>query len=44
MPNTEVPSNQREFAEFCYGDMVSAKEGNEFALTRNHPRLGSVIN
>jgi hypothetical protein len=43
-PNTQIPNDQHGFAEFCYGDMVSAKEGNEFALTRNHPRLGSVIN
>ena len=30
MPNTEVPSNQREFAEFCYGDMDSRKTVNDF--------------
>ena len=30
MPNTEVPSNQREFAEFCYGNMDSRKTLNDF--------------
>ena len=26
MPNTTMPNGQKEFAEFCYGDMHSAKE------------------
>ena len=33
--NTTVPNDQKSFAEYCYGDMVSCKEGNEFACTRN---------
>ena len=41
-PNTTVPNKQNEFAQFCYGDMISAKEGNPLALERNAPRLGSV--
>lgn len=41
-PSTTVPNKQGEFAEFCYGDMVSAKEGNELALARNLPRIGSI--
>ena len=41
-PSTTVPNKQDEFAQFCYGDMISAKEGNPFALERNAPRLGSV--
>ena len=41
-PNTTIPNDQEGFANFCYGDMVSAKEGNEFALGRNQPRLGST--
>lgn len=41
-PNTQIPNNQKEFAEFCYGDMISAKEGNDYALIRNNPRIGSV--
>ena len=27
-PNTTIPNNQKEFAEFCYGGMLSAKEGD----------------
>jgi hypothetical protein len=41
-PSTTVPNNQEEFATFCYGDMISAKEGNEMALARQSPRVGSV--
>lgn len=37
-PNTTVPNDQKSFAEFCYGDMVSCKEGHELACSRNHPR------
>jgi len=35
--NTTVPNDQKSFAEYCYGDMVSCKEGNEFACSRNSP-------
>lgn len=42
-PNTQIPNNQKEFAEFCYGDMISAKEGNDYALIRNNPRIGSIV-
>jgi hypothetical protein len=41
-PNTTIPNDQEGFANFCFGDMISAKEGNEFALARNMPRLGST--
>lgn len=44
MPNTQTPNDQEGFAEFCYGSMISAKEGNEFALARNESRIGSVYN
>lgn len=37
-PNTTVPNDQKSFAEFCYGDMISCKEGHEMACSRNHPR------
>lgn len=37
-PSTTIPNDQKTFAEFCYGSMVSAKEGNKFALTRNLER------
>jgi len=40
--NTRVPNDQTSFADFCYGDMVSGKEGNDFALMRNNPRIGAV--
>jgi hypothetical protein len=43
-PNTTIPNDQKGFAEFCYGSMVSCKEGNEFACQRFNPVLGSVIN
>jgi hypothetical protein len=36
--NTIIPNDQTSFAEFCYGDMISAKEGNAFASVRNNPR------
>jgi len=41
-PNTRIPNDQNSFAEFCYGDMISAKEGNDFALAKNLPRIGSI--
>ena len=41
-PSTTVPNNQEEFANFCYGDMISAKEGNEIALSRQNPRIGAI--
>ena len=34
--NTRIPNDQKGFAEFAYGDMISGKEGNKQALTRNH--------
>ncbi len=36
--NTTIPNDQKGFAEFCYGDMISAKEGNKFAAVRNNGR------
>jgi hypothetical protein len=41
--NTRVPNDQKSFADFCYGDMVSGKEGNDFALIRNNPRIGAIV-
>ena len=41
-PNTTIPNDQGGFANFCFGDMVSAKEGNEFALGRWQPRIGGT--
>ena len=37
MPNTSIPNDQKSFAEFCYGDMISCKEGNELACTQRMP-------
>lgn len=34
-PNTTIPNDQGAFAEFCYGSMISCKEGNAFACARN---------
>jgi len=34
-PNTTIPNDQGAFAEFCYGSMISCKEGNNFACARN---------
>jgi hypothetical protein len=36
--NTMIPNDQGAFAEFCYGSMISCKEGNEFACARNLSR------
>lgn len=37
-PNTTIPNDQGSFAEFLYGDMISCKEGNELACTRDNSR------
>jgi hypothetical protein len=37
-PATTIPNDQTSFAEFCYGSMVSCKEGNQFACARNLAR------
>ena len=34
-PATTIPNDQGAFAEFCYGSMISCKEGNKFACARN---------
>lgn len=36
-PNTTIPNDQKTFAEFCYGDMISCKEGDSLACTRSMP-------
>lgn len=36
--NTSIPNDQAAFAEFCYGSMISCKEGNLFACARNLDR------
>lgn len=37
-PNTTIPNDQQAFADFCYGSMISSKEGNMFSLARNLAR------
>lgn len=37
-PATTIPNDQGAFAAFCYGEMVSCKEGNMFACARDAPR------
>lgn len=37
-PNTTIPNDQKGFAEFCYGDMKSCKEGDPIACSRWDPR------
>lgn len=32
---TTIPNDQGAFAQFCYGDMISCKEGNLVACSRN---------
>jgi hypothetical protein len=34
-PSTTIPNDQEAFSDFCYGSMISCKEGNMFACTRN---------
>ena len=34
-PNTQTPNDQKAFAEYCYGDMVSCKDGDVHACERN---------
>jgi hypothetical protein len=36
--STTIPNDQAAFAEFCYGNMISCKEGNLFACARNLDR------
>lgn len=36
--NSTIPNDQAAFAEFCYGSMISCKEGNQFACARNLAR------
>jgi len=37
-PSTTIPNDQAAFADFCYGSMVSCKEGNPMACARNLSR------
>ena len=35
--NTQIPNAQKDFAEWCYGDMISCKEGNDYACLNKMP-------
>ena len=41
-PSTTIPNDQKAFAEFCYGSMISCKEGNKFACARNLSRHTNI--
>jgi hypothetical protein len=34
--STTIPNDQSAFADFCYGSMISCKEGNLFACVKNN--------
>jgi hypothetical protein len=36
--STTIPNDQGGFADFCFGSMVSCKEGNQFACVKNIAR------
>lgn len=36
-PSTQVPNDQHAFAEYCYGNMISCKEGDSLACSRSMP-------
>ena len=37
-PATTIPNDQKGFADFCYGDMPSCKEGDDFACAKKNAR------
>lgn len=39
MPNTTIPNDQAGFARFCYGDMISCKEGSDLACSQKNLRF-----
>lgn len=43
MANTRIPNDQDAFAKFCYGEMKSCKEGDEFACGRINSRIGQIV-
>lgn len=36
--NTEIPNDQQAFAKFCYGDMLSCKDGDGIQCVKNNYR------
>jgi hypothetical protein len=39
---TTIPNDQQAFTDFCYGSMVSCKEGNMFACSRKYQTMPAV--
>lgn len=39
--STTIPNDQQSFSEFCYGSMISCKEGNQFACAKNNSRYNN---
>lgn len=39
---TTIPNDQQAFADFCYGSMISCKEGNMFACSRKYQTMPAV--
>jgi len=37
-PSTTIPNDQKGFADYCYGNMPSCKEGDEFACAKKNDR------
>lgn len=42
MPNTTIPNKQKDFAEFCYGNMPSCKEGDDDQCSKINRRIGNI--
>lgn len=36
--SSTIPNDQKAFSEFCYGSMISCKDGNMFACARDNPQ------
>ena len=41
-PSTTIPNDQQAIADFCYGSMVSCKEGNMFACSRKYQSMPAI--
>ena len=39
--STTIPNDQQSFSEFCYGSMISCKEGNKFACAKHNSRYNN---
>ena len=39
--STTIPNDQQSFSEFCYGSMISCKEGNQFACAKQNSRYNN---